>query len=105
MEHPRCEQPMCTLRGERVRKPVAARREHVARELGETAATQPPKRLQTQPEPVARPELGPEHAEREVSVWEEARQHPPPGVPVTGGVAVELGGVRVSVAQQEGGLA
>ena len=62
------------------------------------AAAEPPDGLRAEREPGTRPELGAEHAEREVGVREEALEHAVPLRP-------ELAGVAVGVAQQERRLA
>src|SRR5206468_9284378 len=52
-----------------------------------------------------RPELGPEDAEGQIGIREEAVEHLPPGVAVACGVPVELLRVRVRAPEQEGRLA
>ena len=81
MQHPRREEPVRALVLERLRRPVAAAREHVPGELDQAAPAEPPERLRAEPRAVARPELGREDAEREVGVRQELRHrrsHPGP---------------------------
>ena len=105
VQHPRREQPVRALGGEGGRKPVAARRQRVPRELCKPAATEPAVGLHPEREPVLRPELGPEDAEGQIGIREEAVEHLPPGVAVACGVPVELLRVRVRAPEQEGRLA
>ena len=66
-----------------------------------------PKRRRLRPERGARsrPELGAEHAEREIGVREELVEHPLPGGAVAVVVAIELRAVRVGRAEQKRRLA
>ena len=105
VEHPGSEQSMRALRREGAGEPVAARAEHVSRELDQAAAPEPAVGLQAECEAVFRPELGPEHREGKVGVREEGVEQAPPRIAVTLGMPVELLGVRVGAAEQEGGLA
>ena len=101
MQHPGGEQPVSPLGREGGGQPVAARSEHVPRELDESAASEPAVGLQPEREPVARPEFGPEHAEGEIGIRNEAVEHPPPGSPVARDMTVELLRVRVRAAEQK----
>ena len=105
VQHPGREQAVRAFRDERRLEPVARRDEQAARELRGARATEPPHGLRTQRRAVPRPELGAEHTEREVGVREELREQCVPGSAVAGVVPVELGGVRLGGAEQEGALA
>ena len=93
VEHPRREQAAGLGGGERGRRPVAAGRECVTRELEQSVAAEAAEKAPPEPEPGRRPELGAEHAEREVGVRHEPLELTLPRGAVTRRVAVELGDV------------
>ena len=68
VQHPRREQAVRLLVRERRRQPVAGGEERVARELDEPAPAELRVRLAAEREPLARPELGAEDAERDLGV-------------------------------------
>ena len=105
VEHPWGEQPVGAPGGEVVGQPVAARGEDVAGELDQAAGAEPAEGLDPEPEALAGPELGAEDAECEIGRREKAVENPTPGIAVSLGVAVELGRVRIGVAEQERRLA
>ena len=99
------EQAVHALRPERPLEPVAAGEEEVAGERGEPVTPDPPQRLEAEREPCASPQLGAEHAEREVGVREELGEHVAPRLAVAAPVPLELLGVAVGAAEQERCLA
>ena len=105
VQHPRHEQPVRRLGREGAGQPVAARGEHVPRELGEATAPEAAIRLHPEREPVPRPKLGPEDTEGQIGVREEIAEHPPPGGTVACGMTVELLRVRIRAPEQERRLA
>ena len=98
VQHPGREQSVRAIRGEGVGQPVATRGQHVAGELDRASAAEPPVGLRREPEPVARPELRAEHAEREVGVRQERLDGAAP-------LFAQLGDVGLGRAEQEGRLA
>ncbi len=97
VQHPGREHAVRPLRGERLLQPVARRDEQLPGELPRAVATEPPHRLPAERGAVTRPEVGAEHAEGEVGVREEPREHPLPLRP-------ELGDVCLGAAEQEPAL-
>ncbi len=101
VQHPRSEEPVRALRREHRLQPVPGADEQVSRERGCTDAPQPAHRLHGEPEAGASPQLGAEHAERQVGVREEPVEHLPPRLPVARVVPVELRRICIRSAQQE----
>ena len=94
VQHPRREQAVRALRRERRLEPVAARLQQLAGERRGAAAPEAAQRLRAEGEAGRRPELGAEHAEREVGVREEPLED-------AGPLRAELARVALGVAQQE----
>jgi hypothetical protein len=82
----------------RLGEPVAAGGENVADELDRPAAAEPTVRAQAQPHPVARPQLGAQHAERQIGVRQERLDCSTP-------LLAQLGDVGFGRAEQECRLA
>ena len=92
VEHPRREQAVRALVVERVGEPVARGEERVPGELDEAAPAELPVRLAAEREALSRPELGAEHAERDVGSRHELVELPLPGVAELGHVGGAVGG-------------
>ena len=105
VEDPRREQPVRLGRGEGLRHPVAAGREHAACELDQPAAAEAAVGLDPEPGSRRRPELRPEHAECEVGVRHELAHGAVPGGTVAGRVALELLDVGLVRGREEDALA
>ena len=78
VKHPPRQQTVRALRRERVRQPIAARLQQLARERRDAAAAEAAQRLGAEHEVRRRPQLGAEYPEREVGVREEALEHAGP---------------------------
>src|SRR5581483_6697102 len=98
VQDPRREHAVRTLGREGLLKPVAARLQELAREVREACTAESAQRLCPEREARRRPQLGAEHAEREVGVREELLEDVRP-------FRAELAGVAVGGAQEERGSA
>src|SRR6185437_6337268 len=96
MKNPRSKDAVRALGGERLLQPVAAGQEQLPGELGEAAAPEPAQGFRAEGEAGRRPELGPEHSEREIRVREEPLED-------AGPLWAELLRIALGRAQQERG--
>ena len=94
MQHPRRQQAAGALVLERLGQPVARGEQRVACELDQPAAAVVRVGLAAERKPGAGPELGPEHAERDLRARHELVELPLPRV-------AQLGDVRCSVGREE----